>query len=114
MRAVVVLALVLTGCASTPPATAQKPWRDVATDCYAQVQAGRAPSYAGRSGLAACDRYVEDNRYEEARRDAQDRMLLQHLLNDPQPFPQQQAPPPRQPVNCRSFVYGNVVQTRCY
>ena|SRR5437870_9714148 len=99
---IALVGLAMIGCASTPSRT----WRDEAAACY--QQGGLGISYAGRTGLAACDRYVDDQRYEDARRDARQDALFQLLLNPPPT-----APLPTRSTSCQSRVIGDRIDTSC-
>jgi hypothetical protein len=101
----------LSGCQSAPERP-QTSWRDEASKCYALAQRGDRPTFQGRSGVAACDRYVEQARYDEAeenaRRNALEPLLLQQMMRPLQPVPRQNPP-----VNCSTNYYGNQAYTQC-
>ena len=134
--------LLAAGCSSTQPgdqaqpqqAQPQRTWRDDARECYeAAAQGAQTRIWRGRTGIAACDLYVEDMRYEEARADADYRARLNYLqqlqLQQEQQWQQlqqqqlqeqeqrrqqlQQQQRPRQPVDCYTYYIGSTAHTRC-
>ena len=109
--------LLAAGCSSTrggDQAQPQRTWHDNARECYERAANGATPTWRGRTGIAACDLYVEDMRYEEARADADYRARLNAIMpyllqQHQQPAP----PPPRQPVNCYTYYIGSTAHTHC-
>ena len=92
-------------------------WKNAANECYAAVQRGEDPTYQGRTGREACDRYLEQNQ----RADAE---YLQNMLqinqqtqqNQQQILMQQNQRRMQQNrgLNCMTSYTGNQAYTTCY
>lgn len=98
---------LLAACESSPQQV-QRNWRDVANECYASVQRGENQAFQGRTGLAACDRYVEQARQDDAEYNARLNAIAPILMRPVQPAQQQN---PR--LNCTTNYYGNQAYTQC-
>jgi hypothetical protein len=99
---------VLLSACETTPQPAQQSWQEHANECYAAVQRGEGRTFQGRTGLAACDRYVEQARQDEAAYNARLNAIAPLLMQPTQPMQQQN---PR--LNCTTQYYGNQAYTNC-
>ncbi len=109
--ALIILSSIFISACSSSPEKPQRSWRDVANDCYAAVERGQGQSFQGRTGVAACDRYVEQSRQDEAEYNARLNAIAPLLYNNMRATQPAQQQNPR--LNCTTQYLGNRAYTDC-